>query len=351
MGIPARYGGFETLAQALAEHTPADQMRLVFYCQKSAYGEDERQAELLGHRRVFLPLPANGMSSILYDAVSILDAVMLRRCRVLLCLGASATGLFPLLKLFSPNSRLIFNLDGLESRRAKWSLTAKIVLRVLEYIGVKLADNVVTDNRVIRSLVSRRFHRSSTVIAYGGDHARPDRISQVDAAMDLPEQYFLSISRIVPENNIHVILAAFSRSAQHLVYVGNWNGSVYGQSLKAEFSTVRNLYLLDPIYDKQKLDSLRRRAIGCVHGHSVGGTNPALVEAVFWASKILAYDCGFNRATLREGYAYWKNEESLRVLADNIERTPMPPSEHVRALQKTYSWAEIIRAYHRLFNI
>jgi glycosyltransferase involved in cell wall biosynthesis len=350
VGVPARYGGFETLAEALVQQMPAAEFLLHVYCQRSAYADTERQPVMNGHRRIFVPLPANGAASMLYDAVSLLDAVLLRRCTVVLCLGASGTLLFPLLRLLCPWVRIVFNLDGLESRRAKWSRLGKAVLHGLEAIGIRFAHRIVADNRVIRSLVFHRFGRRASVIAYGGDHARPIG-PQKAPVQPLPPRYVLAISRIVPENNIEMILAAFATGdGPPLVYVGNWQGSDYGQSLWQRYAEHPCLHLLHPIYDVATLNHLRSRALACVHGHSVGGTNPALVEALFWAPQILAFDCGFNRATLDGQFSYWHDSQDLQRLLIAFDSLPVPTAERSQGIQDRYLWMQIAKSYSLVFG-
>ena len=350
VGVPARYGGFETLAQALAENVSPAEFSLFFYCQKSAYRPSERSRTFLGHRRMFLPLAANGASSVLYDLLSITDAVLFRKCETVLCLGASGAPGFLLAKLLRPRTKIVFNVDGLESRRARWSGFARLVLTTLEWLGVRTADVVVTDNRIIRSMVFHRFRRTSTVIAYGGDNATPGDSSVSTDLEDLPDRYVLAISRIVPENNVHLILGAFAASPEAIVYVGNWQSSGYGRDLHSRYAGHSNIRLFDPIYDKRQLDQLRAQAIACVHGHSVGGTNPALVEAIFWAPTILAFDCGFNRATLQGKYHYWRDVTSLRALLEVALEFRPPPDGDIAALRTIYRWKSVADAYCRLFH-
>jgi glycosyltransferase involved in cell wall biosynthesis len=346
VGVPARYGGFETLAQALADRISAQELALTIYCQKSKYAEVERDAIYRGHTRVFLPLPANGALSMVYDATSILDAIIRQRCRTLICLGASAGLAFAIARLLFPHARLIFNLDGMESRRARWSGLAKALLGLLEWLGVKLAHVIVSDNQVIHDMVLRRYGKDSVVIAYGGDNAAPGEAERAPDGFSPPRDYLLAISRIVPENNVHLVLEAFACTGTSLVYVGNWDASDYGRDLRARFAGKANLHLLDPIYDKTVLDFLRKRARACVHGHSVGGTNPALVEAVFWAPQILAFDCDFNRATLGGAFCYWHDTQSLAGLLK--QQLPAPAPATVADLRRRYRWDTITAKYREI---
>lgn len=345
VGVPARYGGFETLADQLASHVDPSQVHFYIYCQRSAYARSERVQQYKGHRCIYVPLPANGVASLLYDAIALLDAIVIRRCSTLLCLGVSGAFMFPLLRVLFPRRKIILNVDGLESRRAVWGWSAKLLLATLEWIGVKTAHEIIADNRVIRTLVRRRYARSSCVIAYGGDHASiPTPLTAHENVGD----YFLSISRIVPENNVELILKSFAQSKLALVYIGNWNASVLGCRLRDQYRSSANLRLLDPIYDTHELARWRANAIAYVHGHSVGGTNPALVEALFWARSILAFDCGFNRATLKGRFNYWRDSSELADLARG--GSVHPTSDDVADLRADYMWRQISARYAGLFR-
>jgi glycosyltransferase involved in cell wall biosynthesis len=170
-------------------------------------------------------------------------------------------------------------------------------------------------------------------------------------AQGLPQRYVLAISRIVPENNIDTILTAFaSGDGPSLVYVGNWDSSDFGRALRQRHSGNPRIHLLDPIYDLQILNHLRTQALACVHGHSVGGTNPALVEALFWSPQILAFECGFNRATLDGQFSYWHDIQSLRRLLTALDSLPVPAAERLQVIRERYLWVQIAKSYSMVFN-
>ncbi len=138
----------------------------------------------------------------------------------------------------------------------------------------------------------------------------------------LPEKYAFSVCRIEPENNVHLIADAFARQdAIALVMVGNWNNSEYGRSIRTRYAACDHLYLLDPIYDSGKLKSLRAKAVLYVHGHSAGGTNPSLVEAMHFGKSIFAFDCNFNRATTEGKALFFRDGEELMRLIETLDAT------------------------------
>lgn len=135
------------------------------------------------------------------------------------------------------------------------------------------------------------------MIAYGGDHALETEKADAYEPV-LPKNYGLTLCRIEPENNVDLILAAFSEMEMFpLVVIGNWDDSPYGRGLKRQYEHFDNLVLLDPIYDLGILRLIGEGAALYVHGHSAGGTNPSLVEMMHFGKLIFAYDFIFNRCT------------------------------------------------------
>lgn len=154
------------------------------------------------------------------------------------------------------------------------------------------------------------------------------------------EPYSVTVCRIEPENNVHVILEAFSEMLDEtLVFVGNWEKSEYGRSLKEKFSVCKNIHLLAPIYEPHIVNWLRSNAHVYIHGHSAGGTNPSLVEAMNFSIPILAFDCVYNRATTEEKCLYWKIAEDLQNLMKNKSgKFAEIAREMGEAGKRLYSW-------------
>lgn len=350
VGIPARYGGFETLAEQLVGHL-ADRYELTVYCSRSAYGS--RPSRIPGVRLVYLPLKANGIQSLLYDAVSIAHA--LGRNDVLLVLGVSGATLLPLVRRAS-NARTIVNIDGLEWKREKWGSVARNVLRKLEAVAVGAADEVVADNAEISRYLESEYNRPSTLIAYGGDHARhvPLEGATVDRlGLGSGSAYAFSVCRVEPENNVRLLLEAFSKpSRMPLVMVGNWKNSDYGRALLTEFAADPNLRLLPPIYDQRQLDALRSNCGLYVHGHSAGGTNPSLVEAMWLGLPVFAFDVAYNRETTSNRARYFRTAEDLEELVASVSDEARKQLGHSMKDVATarYTWKKVATEYQQLID-
>ncbi len=170
---------------------------------------------------------------------------------------------------------------------------------------------------------------------------------------DLPENYAFSVCRIEPENNVHVILEAFSKLDAHpLVMVGNWNKSEYGRVVRERFSACKNLFLLDPIYDLGKLKTLRSNASFYVHGHSAGGTNPSLVEAMHFGKAVLAFDCDYNRSTTEDKALFFGDSEELRLLIESLDKTVAEKvgRDMLEIANRRYTWRIVAGQYFTLLR-
>ena len=164
VGIPASYGGFESLVEQLVQRL-WDDFDFTVYCQRSAFAK--RPSRIGKVNLKYVPLRANGITSVPHDMLTILHAIF--HADTLLILGVGGCPLLPLLRLFGCRKRIVCNIDGIEWRRAKWSKVAKWYLRFAESCAVKYADSVVGDNQVIVDYVQRCYHHPCTLIEYGAD--------------------------------------------------------------------------------------------------------------------------------------------------------------------------------------
>lgn len=347
-GLPARYGGFETLAHHMVDQLK-DEFQFTVYCSGKYFArKGKRKNYYNGAYLKYLPFNANGYQSIIYDMLSMIHAV--RNSDVLVVLGVSGAILFPLIRLFS-SKPIIVNIDGQEWRRPKWNKFASSFLKFSEACAVKYANEVIGDNEKIIEYVQQEYGNTNTrLIEYGADHTRKVSITEdaVKAYPFLAKPYAFSVCRIEPENNIHLILDAFAETpSETLVIVGLWNHGTYGMELKNYYSRFENLHLLDPIYDQEKLDVLRSNASLYVHGHSAGGTNPSLVEAMYLGLPVFAFDVSFNRVTTENAAHYFLHSDELIAMLKGIgsEERKATGIKLQTIAKRRYTWKNISDAY------
>lgn len=345
-GVPANYGGFETLVENIIGDNCPEGIQYTIFC--SSKDIPVQQPSYKGCILKYIPLHANGMQSIPYDIWSLCK--VMRGYDTILVLGTSGCSFLPIFRLFC-RKRLIVNIDGLEFRRAKWGRLARWILRFSTDMAVRHADVVIADNKGIQDYVYETYRKESVLIAYGGDHVRRTVSEKYQeeclARYGLQKgRYAITVCRIEPENNCHVTLEAFAQSGRPLVFIGNWEHSEYARNLKEQYSKCPNIVLLNGIYDLDILYALRANAEMYIHGHSAGGTNPSLVEAMFFGRPIIAYDVVYNRETTKNEAYYFTDVESLKAL---ISRPDLNGDKMKSLAESLYTWEHISQQYNSLY--
>lgn len=351
VGLPAKYGGFETLAEHLVTHL-SDQYNFTIYCSKKRYKKEEQIKTYKGANLKYVPLDANGVQSIPYDTISILHAVF--TSDVLLILGVAGAWILPLIRLFS-NKKIIISIDGIEWKRDKWSIMAKLYLWWAEKIAVRFSHIDISDNESIQDYTALRYETLSRVIEYGADHTMRVKSTQQDFEKYsfLRTEYAVKVCRIEPENNVHLVLEAFKIQEQMtLVIVGNWTNSEYGKLLKETYSNIENITLLDPIYNQREIDLIRGNASLYIHGHSAGGTNPSLVEAMYLGLPILAFQVSYNVTTTENKAVYFSTAKELIYQLNALSTTQKNLLKHEMKTiaNRRYTWKTIAKQYGLLIQ-
>ena len=346
VGVPAKYGGFETLVENIIGENASDGIKYSIFC--SSKSSKEQILEYKGAKLHYISFKANGMQSTLYDILAMLKTS--NRYDVALVLGVSGCIFLPIYRLWF-RKKLIVNIDGLEHRREKWGRFAKWFLKKSEEMAIRYADVVVTDNKGVQNYVMETYGISSALITYGGDHV----ICEVSAERSIEVLkeygvktggYAISVCRIEPENNCHMVLEAFAKSGKRLLYIGNWDQSEYGRRLKKQYSKYKNITIHDPEYDLDTLYVLRSNAKMYVHGHSAGGTNPSLVEAMLIGRPIVAYNVVYNRVTTDNKASYFSSSDGLIAL---LEDEIVNGDEMMRIAKEKYTWKNIASQYEALY--
>ncbi|MGB4926292.1 MAG: DUF1972 domain-containing protein [Giesbergeria sp.] len=348
-GLPARYGGFETCVAQLAPRLAALGHQVEVF--GSSHGRSARAADDPGLRHRYLPMRANGAASIPYDLLSFL--LSYRHSDAIVVMGVSAGVFMPLLRWLAGPRRIVVNVDGLEARRSKWKGLPRAFLRLSERLAIRHAHQVVSDNQGIADIVSSTYGCSSTVIPYGNDHVLQLEPAQVQSLLQHrfglePGAYLLTVARIEPENQIAEMMeAALAAGSERYVVVGNFSTTALGQHLVQRYHTEPRIQCIDSLFEPQALAALRAGCRLYLHGHSVGGTNPSLIEMLPYHRPILAFNCAFNRHTLGGRGGYFA---SVSELAERLRQPDAPAwtPDSQGDLSARYQWASIATAYARL---
>ncbi len=349
------YGGFETFVKEVAPILQRLGTQVYCTCEIDDHVLGE---EYEGARLKYFPIrppvryTARKVFETVYDNFFLLTAPSYADEIVLLgTLGAPCI-LFPRLR----GRKVFVNIDGMEWRRDKFSKLEKWVLRMTFQVCSIFANGIIIDSRQLMEHVPEGSRERSVFIAYG---VHPQKRVAADqgirdkmAAHGLVENgYWLVIARLEPENNIHTIVQAYEKagSGRPLVVVGNFTSDEYGQEVR---SHSRNVVFLGHVYDQRYLSYLRQNCFAYIHGHSVGGTNPSLLEAMASDLVILAHDNGFNREVLEDKGLYFGSVESLAKTIADVDSRPEefgPLAEQAKErVLANYSWEDIAKAYENL---
>lgn len=356
VGLPASYGGFETLADQIVIHLGSQKNIQVFCSSITKNVTSNLEKKYLGSTLTYVRWRANGWQSPLYDAISMWRGA--KTSRTLLILGVSGCIFLPFIRIFWPDVFVVTNVDGIEWKRDKWGFAARFFLRISEWFAIKFSDDVVADNYGIQEYLLRAYGCNAKLIAYGGDQNLKNNFeTSISLGLQngkLATKFYLTICRIEPENSINEILLAFKDLPDEtLVMVGNWNSTVFSKRLYDEFSGAPNILLLNPIYESEKLNYLRGRAIALIHGHKAGGTNPSLVEGMSHGLPVLAKNVIYNRHTTNDMAMYWDDVDDLLALIkkQNTQSLKVNGESMKKYAQENYTWNRVIQQYYSCLKI
>lgn len=338
-GVPAKYGGYETFADEFARFNNG-KYQLTIYGE----GNHESPADFYGASVEHLPF-LKSKKQIQYYWVSILRAA--KKHDVILITGPGGGFVIPIIKLFYPKKKFVVNPDGLEFARSKWSPIVRIILWGMSWASVFFADLIIADSVGIASYYSNKLQflkRKIRVIEYGS--------KLFDLVNSFDSDYYLLVARMVPENNLIMIVNGFIRSDtnKHLVIVSDLPKTKYLSDLENILKGEKNIQLIGPVYEKEKLENLRCNAFAHFHGHSVGGTNPSLLEAMSAGAPIIAHDNVFNKEVLSEDGLFFRDEDDIVNQISFLESKDciwfQTKSENNRTrIAQYYNWDRIFTEY------
>ena len=373
-GIPAQYGGFETFVEKLVEYQTDPDILL----HVARLADDEERYEYNGAIGFDVKVPDIGPAKAIYYDVAALDKCIEYCIRmqlkkppvfyVLACRIGPFIGTYKK-KIQKLRGVLLVNPDGNEWKRSKWSLPVREYWKISERLMVRSADLLVCDSKKIEEYIREKYRKYSprtTYIAYGcdsspsclSDDSEPFRGWLKEKGL-LAGEYYLVVGRFVPENNVETIVREFMKSgtSRKLVLITTNNEKLFGElDKKLRFSRDKRICFAGSVYDQELLKKIRENAFAYVHGHSVGGTNPSLLEALGSTKLNLLLDVGFNREVGEDAALYWTREPgSLSGLIETADRMSEAEINAYGLLAKkriddAYRWESIVIQYDALFH-
>ncbi|ODS90857.1 MAG: hypothetical protein ABS45_14515 [Comamonas sp. SCN 65-56] len=354
-GIPADYGGFETFAEQLATRWAARGHAVTVYAEHG--GARPPDHEYCGVHVRYRRRPSWGSASVLaYDCACLWDARRGYDLVYMLGYGAAWACWWPRLS----GTPVWINVDGLEWARSKWSRLARTYLRLMEWVATRSATRLIADAQAIAEHFRQRYSRGApcSFIAYGAEPVRADECDASTLTLTRwnlePGRYLLVVARPEPENHLLEIILGYLQQPMDcpLIVVGAVTGATGYQRALLEHASVR-VRFIGGVYDPGLLRCLRVHAACHLHGHSVGGTNPSLLEAMACGNWIIAHDNPYNREVARDAASYFSTPDELaRCLQAWRERTAAEQARRAaRARQivaQHYDWERIVDAYEAL---
>lgn len=373
-GIPANYGGYETFVENLTDKKKSKDIKYHVACLGK---EDKEDFEYNNARCFTVKVPNIGPAkAILYDLRAIKKSInYIKENNIdsaIIYILACRIG--PFLHHYKKQMEklgisLYINPDGHEWMRAKWSKPVKKYWKVSEKLMVKEADLVICDSKNIEKYILEsysKYNPKTTYIAYGADTEK-SKLDDNDVKLlewyknnNLSSKnYYLVVGRFVPENNYETMIKEFMKSntKKDLVLVTNVEKNKFYEKLKkaTNFENDKRIKFVGTVYDKELIKKIREQAYGYLHGHSVGGTNPSLIEALATTDLNLLFDVGFNREVAENGALYWNlDAENLSKLIDECDKiqyskiTELSNNAKKRVYEE-YTWKRIIERYEGEF--
>lgn len=349
-GVPNYYGGFEQFAEYFSVYLVKKGHEVYVYnSHNHPYQEKDFQGVHILHQND----PEHKLGTFgqfIYDYNCIMDSRK-RDFDIILQLGYTSNSIWFFLLPKKPI--IITNMDGLEWKRTKYAKPVKQFLKFAERLAALSSNYLISDSLGIQKFLKEKYNKESTFIAYGAapfNHPNEALIAQYHIT---PNSYNMIMARFEPENNLDMVLEGVSLNEDKtpILVIGNHN-TKYGEFLKNKFKFFPNIRFIGAVYNLEHLDNLRYFSNLYFHGHSVGGTNPSLLEAMASKALVIAHDNDFNKGILKENAYYFKTANDVKTLLNAIKKSDNLPmvKSNFNAIVNEYNWDKINGAYLHLFE-
>lgn len=359
-GIPNNYGGFEQFGEYISVGLAQRGHEVVVYSPHfHPYKQDNYKGVRIKH--IYSPELWMGSSvgSFFYDFCSLRDALKREKFDIIYIAGY--TSIVPAYIWFNVKNikypLFTTNMDGLEYRRTKFNKWVQKFIFWEERTVVKHSRYLIADNMGIHDYYKEKYGRESTFLAYGAniyDNYNEDYLREFNLGSN---NYYLLVARLEPENNIVMAIEGYLASKENgkrpLIIVGKTN-TPHGKELVKRYEKEKLIRFVGGIYDFDKLNSVRHFAFAYFHGHSIGGTNPSLLEAMASGCFILSHDNVFNRSVLGENALYYQSPEDIVNLLNRIDILSNDYRnkfllDNEKVIREKYSWEKLVDAHEKYF--
>lgn len=349
-GIPNHHGGFEQFAENFSLFLARKNHEVYVYNSiLHPYQKEKFEGVNIIHCQDFESIIGTA-GQFIYDLNCILDARK-RDFDIILQLGYTSSSIWH--KLMPKHSLLITNMDGLEWKRSKYSKRIQSFLQFAEKLAVKSSDYLISDSIGIQDYIQKKYNKNSKYIAYGStvvDHVNQDILKDYDLEK---YSYNMLIARLEPENNIEVILDGVEKSENKnpFIVIGKYDATPFGKYIFEKFGSSQKIKFLGGIYNQDHLNSIRYFSNLYFHGHTVGGTNPSLLEAMASKCFIVAHNNEFNKYILKSNGFYFENQEDVSRLVDTLSKNNYNNliQNNINSIETNYSWEQINNEYLNFF--
>lgn len=350
-GIPNHYGGFEQFAEYFSTFLANEGHDVYVY---NSSNHPYKQQIFQGVNLIHCLDPENRIGTtgqFIYDLNCILDSRG-RNFDILLQLGYTSSTIWH--RLLPKQSVIITNMDGLEWKRSKYTGKQKKFLKYAERLAVKSSDFLISDSIGIQNYLLKEYKAESKHIAYGAkqfNNPQPEILKLYDVA---PQSYNMLIARFEPENNLEIILEGAAKASVKTPFlvIGNHDSNKFGTFLKRKYKDSVHIRFVGGVYNLEHLNNLRYYSNLYFHGHSVGGTNPSLLEAMASKALIVAHDNEFNSSILETDAFYFSSIDEVKGYIETNKK-----DQHSELIQncyekiaQRYSWELINKMYLDFFN-
>lgn len=344
-GIPNRYSGYEQFAEYFSQFMVQKGHDVSVY---SSSLHSYQNKEFNGVKIIHQKDPEDKLGTFgqfIYDLNCIRDSRK-QNFDLLLLLGYTSSSIWGW--YLPKHTVIVSNMDGLEWKRSKYNWAVRQFLKFAEYLAIKTSDYYIADSIGIQTYLNKKYKISSKYIAYGVQSEQQFDDSLFTKLNLTSKEYNMLIARMEPENNIETILDAVvqSENSQTFIVIGNPENS-FGKRLQKKFMNSSNIKFIGPVYNMGALNYLRNKARLYFHGHSVGGTNPSLLEAMASKACICAHDNPFNRSILKDEAFYFKTSADIAILlkSDYTIKCDSRIENNYKKVIEQFSWDTINSSY------